>query len=109
MMSLSQNNMMVLTLQGIFRDGKDNIGGETSSSKFKFFIRQFAIVPKAEGCVPPPSYPAPNSGQADEQTYRLAILSDMLQITPVSTQRMEHYNNLLKNAATQVHPFFILF
>ena len=30
--------------------------------------------------------------------FRLAIISDILQITPVSTARMERYNNLLKNA-----------
>jgi hypothetical protein len=44
-----QNNITVVTLQGIFRDGKENIGAETRSAKFKFFLRQFSIIPKAEG------------------------------------------------------------
>lgn len=77
--NLVSNSLMVITLQGIFRDGKTRIGEPlNSSTEYKFFVRQFAIIPKTEG---------------------LAILSDILQITPVSTQRMEHYNNLLKNAA----------
>ncbi|KAL7074620.1 hypothetical protein ACQ4LE_005521 [Meloidogyne hapla] len=77
--NLVSNSLMVITLQGIFRDGKTRVGEPLSSStECKFFIRQFAIIPKTEG---------------------LAILSDILQVTPVSTQRMEHYNNLLKNAA----------
>nr|CAD2191800.1 unnamed protein product [Meloidogyne enterolobii] len=77
--NLVSNSLMVITLQGIFRDGKTRIGEPlNSSTECKFFVRQFAIIPKTEG---------------------LAILSDILQITPVSTQRMEHYNNLLKNAA----------
>ncbi|KAF7638092.1 hypothetical protein Mgra_00002544 [Meloidogyne graminicola] len=78
------NTLMVITLQGIFRDGKTRVGEALSSSTdCKFFIRQFVIVPKAEG---------------------LAIISDILQITPISTQRMEHYNNLLKNAVTSSLP-----
>lgn len=44
-----KNNLVVATLQGILRDGKDNIGAEARSCIFKFFVRQFVIIPKAEG------------------------------------------------------------
>ena len=40
---------MVVSLQGIFRDGKDNIGAEKRTGDFKFFVRQFAIIPQAAG------------------------------------------------------------
>ncbi|KAI3415929.1 hypothetical protein GPALN_005492 [Globodera pallida] len=71
------NNLMVVLLQGIFRDGKEVLEGSAGFVNVKFFTRQLAIIPKAEG---------------------LAIISDILQITPVSTARMERYNNLLKSA-----------
>jgi hypothetical protein len=92
---------MVITLQGIFRDGKIR-GGESLSNistGCKFFVRQFTIVPKTEG------YFIFLIKKIFK--FRLALLSDILQITPVSTQRMEHYNNLLKNAVINVFYNFL--
>ncbi|KAL3097781.1 hypothetical protein niasHS_000516 [Heterodera schachtii] len=75
--NFTSDNLIVLSLQGIFRDGKEVSDGSTNFLNMKFFTRQFSIVPKTEG---------------------IAIISDILQITPISNARMERYNNLLKNA-----------
>jgi len=68
------SNIMVFTVQGVFKDG--NSAFSADSSDCKFFVRNFAVVPKPDNT--------------------MAIISDMLMITPISLNRLGRFNALLK-------------
>ncbi|KAI1727416.1 nuclear RNA export factor 1 [Ditylenchus destructor] len=70
------SNLVVFTLQGIFRDGKDAFRTDGDS---KYFVRNFVAVPKPDNT--------------------MAILSDMLTLTPIGLERMVRFNKLLKQSS----------
>ncbi|CAD5232426.1 unnamed protein product [Bursaphelenchus xylophilus] len=71
------NALMVFTIRGIFVDGED-VTKPASEKDFKFFNRTMAVVPKGEG--------------------KMAVVNDQLSISPVTTDRVERYNRLIKKA-----------
>uniref|UniRef100_A0A915DW90 Nuclear RNA export factor 1 n=1 Tax=Ditylenchus dipsaci TaxID=166011 RepID=A0A915DW90_9BILA len=74
--NLVTSNLVVFTFQGILRDGEDAF---KSNGDCKFFMRNFVVIPKADNT--------------------MAILSDMLSLSPISTERLTRYNELLKKAS----------
>ncbi|KAH7707721.1 TAP domain-containing protein, partial [Aphelenchoides avenae] len=76
--------LMAFTLQGLFRDGADAFA---KGGSVKFFVRNFVVVPKGPG--------------------KMAIISDILSITPVNVDRIVRYRAMLKKteeAAAQPQP-----
>lgn len=76
-LNLTMSNFVVCTLQGVFKDGR-NQAMISNSDCFKYFLRNLMISVKGDG--------------------RMAIMSDILLITPIAVSRLSRFNALLKKA-----------
>ncbi|KAH7716608.1 TAP domain-containing protein [Aphelenchoides avenae] len=82
--------LMAFTLQGLFRDGADAFAKDGS---VKFFVRNFVVVPKG------PGYVSSEANVFSPIHFRkMAIISDILSITPVNVDRIVRYRAMLKKA-----------